>query len=67
MPTIHGNLAVLYSYNKDFLNAEKEYLKEIEINPANSIPYTNLAKLYDKLNNPKKAKLYRKKARNFPQ
>lgn len=58
---IYFLLGLAYKNNIEFKNAEKAYLKALEINPQSEKTCYNLASLYLFLNNPQKAIEYFKK------
>jgi tetratricopeptide (TPR) repeat protein/uncharacterized caspase-like protein len=47
---IHNELGILYKYKKDYLNAEKHYLRATSLSPAWAIPWANLTGLYGLMN-----------------
>jgi TolB-like protein len=61
-PQAHYGMASFYHYSRwDYVQAEKEYLKAIELEPSNSYYYFVISEFYLKMNRPELAISYYKK------
>jgi TolB-like protein len=61
-PQAHYGMASFYHYSRwDYIQAEKEYLKAIELEPSNFYPYFVISEFYLKMDRPELAISYYKK------
>jgi tetratricopeptide (TPR) repeat protein len=67
-PLFHGEKAFILQYGQQYDDAEKEYLKAIELKPDYLQATFDLAKMYEIQGNPQKAiDLYEKTLQNLPE